>query len=84
MDADTDTDGDTDYVCNEYPDTDTDDNCDGYPAGPYAWDVDSVLTPVRFPAIYSSGGAVAELDLCNIFNNRDAVKTFIIGAAAED
>lgn len=57
-------------------------DCEDYPSGPYGWDPDSVLSPVRFPGMYGPDGEPEELDLCRVYANRDTIKSLIIGAGA--
>jgi len=74
VDADADADADTD--------ADADSDCSTYPAGPYDWDLDEVVSMVQFPAVYGSGGAPTLLDMCAVFRDADEVKSivFVVGS----
>ena len=76
-DADTDTDADTDADA----DGGADSGCASYPAGPYDWDLDEVVSMETFPAIYGSGGEPTVLEMCRVFAEADEVKSvvFVIG-----
>jgi hypothetical protein len=56
-------------------------DCSSYPAGPYDWDLDEVVSMEQFSAVHGSGGAPTVLDMCDVFLGADAVKSvvFVIG-----
>ena len=76
-DSDADADGDSDTDADGDTDTGSDQGCEGYPIGPYDWDEGKVVTNVEFPAIYGSGGEETVLNMCDVFNNQDEVKSLV-------
>jgi len=72
-DSDMDTDSDIDGGC---ACINNGDFCAGYPVQ-CDWDAGKVVTNRSFSAVLGSGGEVATLDMCEVFNNRDKVKSLV-------
>ena len=84
-DADSDSDTDADSDADTDSDTDADGDCPGYPGGDHAWWYDTVVPPLdEFPAKLGPDGAVETLTMCDVWNNHDAVKSFVIAFGALD
>jgi hypothetical protein len=79
-DTDSDSDSDTDTDADSGTDTDSDANCTeaDYPAGPYAWFLDGVVSDVTFPAIFDD--AVTELVLSEAHCSEMKSLVFALGA----
>jgi hypothetical protein len=83
-DADTDTDTDADSDADSDTDTGSDTGTGGdcseidYPAGPYAWLLDEVVSDVTFPAIYED--LETELTMSDVFCTEVEALVFALGA----
>ena len=79
-DADSDTDADSDSDA----DGDGDPSCpEGYPAGPYDWALERVVSPVAFRGIHGSGGEVSQLDMCDVWQSREQLRSLVFALGAQ-
>jgi hypothetical protein len=70
-------DGDGGADSDSASDTGVDGDCPGYPAGPYDWDLGEVVTAVQFQAVYGAAGALTVLDMCDVLDGADDVKSYV-------
>lgn len=73
-------DTDTDGACQC---ADNGESCPGYPAQ-CDWDLGKVVTNRVFASVFGSGGDVVKFDMCEVFKNRDKVKSLVFAVGQQD